>query len=300
MSIRPSTGSCWLLAWIAVLLLSLPAWGDPGIERTKVVGLTSFDDVNAWSPTGVPDSNDHLLWNALDPTYYSDEMYVAPGLDPVRVAAGLTVSGTSANRDYYLLYMQNGAVLSLLDNGSQGSGILRVQSGYLNVQEGELRAVSGVFGEGPGSTIVSVKAPAQLTFSGDLSILSQANPQAYIYGTLSAANIYVGNPNSPDWASLNPMSGGQISVPGTLHVYPNAYVQPIDGNIVAGTLHVHKEPSSYGPMGTVEGRGSILATTVNNEGAIEADSGVLDVYGDIVQYSGGTLTAGAWKALYGG
>lgn len=302
MSIRPSIGSCWLFAWIAVLLLSLPAWGDPGIERTKVVGLTSFDDVNAWSPAGVPGSNDYLLWNALDLAHYSDEMYIAPSLDTVRVAAGLTVSGTSANRDGYYLYMQNGAVLSLCDNGSQGSGILRVQSGYLNVQEGELRAVSGVFGEGPGSTTVSVKAPAQLTFSGDLSILSQANPQAYIYGTLSAANIYVGNPDSPDWASLNPITGGQISVSGTLHVYPKAYVQPIDGNIVAGTLHVHQEPgfNGNGPMGTVEGRGAIHATTVNNEGAIEADGGVLDVYGDIVQYSSGTLTDGTWAALSGG
>ena len=301
MSTRPGVGSCWLFAWIAVLPLSLPAWGAPGIERTKVVGLTSFDDANAWSPAGVPDGNDNLRWNALDPAYYSDEMYVNPALSgsTVRVAAGLTVSGTSAQRDSYNLYMQNGAVLSLRDNGSPGSGFLRVQSGYLNVQEGELRAVSGVFGVGPGSTIVSVKAPAQLTFSGDLSVLCQANPQVYIYGTLSAANIHVGDPNSPGWASLNPINGGQISVPGTLHVYPEAYVQPIDGNVIAGTLHVHKQPGPYG-MGTVEGRGAIHATTVNNEGAIEADSGVLDVYGNIIQYSNGTLTDGTWAALYGG
>ena len=306
MSIRPSIGSCWLFAWIAVLLLSLPAWGDPGIEQTKVVGLTSFDDANAWSPAGVPGVDSRLLWNALALPYYSDEMYVdvEPGLgSTVRVAAGLTVSGTSAQRDYYFLYMQNGAVLSLCDNGSPGSGALRVQSGYLNVQEGELQAVSGVFGEGPGSTIVSVKAPAQLTFSGDLSVLCQANPQVYIYGTLSAANIHVGDPNSPDWASLSSIYGGSsISVPGTLNVYPKAYVQSYEGNITAGTLRVHQVPgfNGNGPMGTVGGRGAINATTVNNEGAIEADGGVLDVYGNIVQYSGGTLTDGTWAALSGG
>ena len=303
MSIRPGVGSCWLFVWIAVLLLSLPAWGAPGIEQTKVVGLTSFDVANAWSPAGVPDGNSHLLWNAVD-SYYSDSMYVEPVLpgSTVRVVAGLTVSGTSSYRNYYWLYMQNGAVLSLCDNGSPGSGVLRVQSGYLNVQEGELRAVSGVFGEGPGSTEVSVKAPAQLTFSGDLNVLCQALRQVSIYGTLSAANIHVGDPNSPDWASLNPITGGQISVPGTLNVYPKAYVQPIDGTIVAGTLRVHQEPgfNGNGPMGTVEGRGTIHATTVNNEGAIEADFGVLDVYGNIVQYSNGTLTDGTWAALYGG